>query len=156
VVIPCIHPHDQGGNTPLIYAADSGHESTVDVLLEAGADVEAKNNVSVLIVSPSPTHITSCSCVQQYDETAADRTCRAYSKSDKDAVRARILALLADPTLVLWNRLRLMVLWRVVRRRDMIECIGWWQDDHPEVIPAVRHREAIQKQLQEKNKRRRK
>jgi len=110
----------------------------------------------VLVVPPSsPTHITSWSCVQN-GKTAADKTCQGYYKSDKDAVRARILALLADPTLVLWNRLRLMVLWRVVRRRDMIECIGWWQDDHPEVIPAVRHREAIQKQLQEKNKRRRK
>jgi len=47
VVIPYIHPHDQHGNTPLMLAANCGHDLIVGVLLEAGADVDVKNNVSV-------------------------------------------------------------------------------------------------------------
>ena len=40
---------DQYGYTPLIWAALEGHLSMVEYLLEKGADVEAKNNVSDVI-----------------------------------------------------------------------------------------------------------
>ena len=35
----------QNGGTPLHYAADNGHESTVRLLLDRGADKEAKHKV---------------------------------------------------------------------------------------------------------------
>jgi len=59
----------------------------------------------------------------QDGKTAADLTCQGYSKSDKDAVRARILALLADPTLVWWNRCRWIVLWRVIARHEVMTAV---------------------------------
>jgi len=48
-----IHPHDQAGSTALMLAAQYGHASIVGVLLESGADVDVKDNVSVLVVPPS-------------------------------------------------------------------------------------------------------
>ena len=36
----------QNGETPLICAADNGHSEAVKLLLEAGALIEAKDNVS--------------------------------------------------------------------------------------------------------------
>ena len=36
----------QDGETPLHYAARFGHSSTAEVLLEAGAEIMAKDNVS--------------------------------------------------------------------------------------------------------------
>ena len=36
----------QDGDTPLICAADNGHSEAVQLLLGAGAVIEAKNNVS--------------------------------------------------------------------------------------------------------------
>ena len=36
----------QNGETALIYTADRGHADNVKLLIEAGADIEAKNNVS--------------------------------------------------------------------------------------------------------------
>ena len=36
----------QYGETPLIYTADRGHSDHVKLLIEAGADITAKNNVS--------------------------------------------------------------------------------------------------------------
>ena len=36
----------QNGETPLIFAAFNGHADNVKLLIEAGADIEAKNNVS--------------------------------------------------------------------------------------------------------------
>ena len=40
----------QGGWTPLIWAAEKGRLPVVEYLLERGADVEAKNNVSDVII----------------------------------------------------------------------------------------------------------
>ena len=43
-VVPlCLH---QDGDTPLLVAAKHGHLSVVEYLLERGADIEAKDNVS--------------------------------------------------------------------------------------------------------------
>jgi len=43
-----------------MFAALYGYASIVGVLLETGADVDVKDNVSVLVVPPSSsTHITS-------------------------------------------------------------------------------------------------
>ena len=67
-------------------------------------------------------------CVQ-YGQTAADRTCQSYSKPGKDAVRAQILALLADPTLVVWSRCRWIVLWRVIARREVMTAVFVEDDD---------------------------
>ena len=36
----------QGGHTPLIWAAMNGHAAVAALLLEKGADKDAKNNVS--------------------------------------------------------------------------------------------------------------
>ena len=38
--------HTQHGRMPLHYACDNGHTEVVKVLLQSGADVEAKNEVS--------------------------------------------------------------------------------------------------------------
>jgi len=60
----------------------------------------------------------------QDGDTAADKTCERYRKSDKDGETARILALLlADPTLMLWNRCRWIVLWRVIARREVMTAV---------------------------------
>ena len=40
----------QSGGTPLHYAALKGHSSTAKVLLEAGADASARDNVSSFVV----------------------------------------------------------------------------------------------------------
>ena len=47
--------------TPLIWAAIYGHANIIKVLLEAGADIEAKNNVSKRI--PICTCVCVCVCV---------------------------------------------------------------------------------------------
>ena len=44
--------------TALIWAAENGHSDTVKVLLEAGADIEAKGRVSK--------RISICTCVYVY------------------------------------------------------------------------------------------
>ena len=41
--------------TPLIWAASNGHSDTVKVLIDTGADIEAKNTVSK--------RISICTCV---------------------------------------------------------------------------------------------
>ena len=46
----------QLGYTPLIYAAMFGHLPVVEYLLEKGADLEAKNNVSHVIISCDSMH----------------------------------------------------------------------------------------------------
>ena len=40
----------QDGNTPLIWAAREGHLPVVEYLLEKGADMEAKDHVSDVIL----------------------------------------------------------------------------------------------------------
>ena len=39
----------QAGGTPLTYAAENGHLPVVEYLVEKGADMEAKDNVSDVI-----------------------------------------------------------------------------------------------------------
>ncbi len=39
------HAVSQSGNTALLVAADRGHKDTVELLLDRGADLEAKNSV---------------------------------------------------------------------------------------------------------------
>ena len=39
----------QDGDTPLLLAAENGHLPLVEYLVEKGADIEAKNNVSDVI-----------------------------------------------------------------------------------------------------------
>ena len=56
----------------------------------------------------------------QNGKTAADWTCQIYSKSDKDAVCARILALLEDESYGVWDRCRVVVLWRLIARREVL------------------------------------
>ena len=40
----------QNGDTPLLHAASNGHLPVVEHLLETGADMEAKNKVSDVII----------------------------------------------------------------------------------------------------------
>ena len=42
-------PHEQDGSTPLMYAAANGRAGAVQVLLAAGADKEARNNVGAAV-----------------------------------------------------------------------------------------------------------
>ena len=48
----------QYGNTPLICAAFNGHLAVVEYLLENGANLEAKNTVSDVIISSEITRMS--------------------------------------------------------------------------------------------------
>ena len=43
----------QDGSTVLIHAAANGHTDSVRLLLESGADMEAKNDVRVIVMTCS-------------------------------------------------------------------------------------------------------
>ena len=58
--LPYFH---QWGMTPLIYAAQYGHFEVTKLLLEAGADVGAKSNVSKTIFILSYIYVCVCVCV---------------------------------------------------------------------------------------------
>ncbi len=49
--IICTHTHSQDGCTALLRAAESGHADCVRLLLDAGADKNAKNRVRVNTLS---------------------------------------------------------------------------------------------------------
>jgi len=66
VLLCCWTPlSSQDGSTTLMYASWKGHDAVVGVLLGVGADVEAKDNVSVCVFvllccwTPLSPHITS-------------------------------------------------------------------------------------------------
>ena len=49
VYLPCISHITQGGDTPLHYASLEGRLDCVRLLLDRGAHIEAKDNVSMSI-----------------------------------------------------------------------------------------------------------
>ena len=58
----------KSGETPLMHAAHNGHTEVVMLLIEAGADIEAKNNVSKRISIFSSMCVSLCACVCVEDE----------------------------------------------------------------------------------------
>ena len=55
-----LHAVGQSGRTGLISASDEGHLDVVQLLMENGADVNATDEVLILL-SPGSTHTTSLS-----------------------------------------------------------------------------------------------
>ena len=53
----------QGGDTPLIYAASNGHTEVVKFLVDAGAYIEAKDNVSKRVFISTYVHVCMYVCV---------------------------------------------------------------------------------------------
>ena len=49
VYLPCMSHITQGGETPLHWASSGGKPDCVRLLLDRGADTEAKDNVSMSI-----------------------------------------------------------------------------------------------------------
>ena len=52
--VTCGPATSQGGGTALLWAAQGGHKNTVKLLLDRGADLEAKNNVKLQMLFSLP------------------------------------------------------------------------------------------------------
>jgi len=101
-----------------------GRPEAVAVLMEAGADPMCVDEMSV-----------GCGCDGCIDDLIVSQNGNTpagvvYSDPpdntpDVASLRDYIRWMLEDKHWDLWPRLRLMMLWRVVRRRDMIWAIPW-------------------------------
>ncbi len=48
--VPCEHASSQDGATALVWAAARGHKDIIELLLDRGADLEAQDSVSAVMV----------------------------------------------------------------------------------------------------------
>jgi len=72
----CVHQRDSEGATPLHWAADRGHQASIDVLLQHGVDLNACDHDGM-----TPLHYAALAeqkgCFMLLRSAGADPTCRS-------------------------------------------------------------------------------